>query len=189
MKSPYYGQRSFDRNKDSRRENEHRINWQIRVPNVRVFQDEKSLGVMPVEEARRMAQDLGLDLVEVAPEARPPVCKIMDYGKFKYEQDLKKKENAKKQRESQVQIKEIRLRPNIADHDITTRINQAKKFLESGCKVQFVLQFRGAREMCHKDQGFIVVKKFIENLNENSIVEKNPAMDGNKITFCLSPKV
>ena len=142
----------------ARREDQNRVNWQIRVPQVRVVRDEEQLGVMPTDAARKMAMDDGLDLVEIAPTAKPPVCRIMDYGRFKYEQNIKKKEAAKKQRESQVQLKEIRLRPAIQDHDIETKINQAKKFIEEGCRVQFNLQFKGYRELNHKDQGFTVMQ-------------------------------
>jgi translation initiation factor IF-3 len=182
----FYGK---DRREDNRRdENEHRINWQIRIPQVRVVKEEEQLGVMFTDEARRLAQDAGLDLVEVAPAARPPVCRIMDYSRFKYEQQLKKKEQAKKQREAKVQIKELRLRPGIADHDTDTKINQAKKFLAEGCKVQFNLQFRGQRELCHKDQGFAVMSKVVESLQSVCIVERQPRMDGNRITCCLAPK-
>ena len=101
-----------------RREDQTRVNWQIRAAQVRVVRDEEQLGVMPIDQARKMAMDEGMDLVEIAPTAKPPVCRIMDYGRFKYEQNIKKKDAAKKQRESQVQVKEIRLRPAIQDHDI-----------------------------------------------------------------------
>jgi translation initiation factor IF-3 len=190
MNSPYFGKKSFGGrdNRDFRREDENRTNWQIRVPQVRVFRDEESLGVMPTDEARRLAQDEGLDLVEVAPTARPPVCKIMDYGRYKYEQNVKKKENAKKQRESQIQVKELRFRPGIADNDIDTKINQAKKFLEDGFKVQLNLQFRGQREMSHKDQGYAVMRRVTGILEAIAIVEKPPLLEGNKITCFLSPK-
>ena len=171
------------------RENENRVNWQIKAFRVRVVREEEQLGIMSSDEARRIAQDDGLDLVEIAPQANPPVCRIMDYGKFKFEQKIKKKESDKKQRESQIQLKQLRLRPGIADHDTDTKINQAKKFLIEGCKVQFNLQFKGQREMSHKDQGFIVMKKVVESLNSISIVEKAPRLEGNKITCCLSPKV
>ena len=171
------------------RENENRVNWQIKAFRVRVVREEEQLGIMSSDEARRIAQDDGLDLVEIAPQANPPVCRIMDYGKFKFEQKIKKKESDKKQRESQIQLKQLRLRPGIADHDTDTKINQAKKFLIEGCKVQFNLQFKGQREMSHKDQGFIVMKKVVESLNSISIVEKATRLEGNKITCCLSPKV
>lgn len=171
------------------RENENRVNWQIKAFRVRVVREEEQLGIMSSDEARRIAQEGGLDLVEIAPQANPPVCRIMDYGKFKFEQKIKKKESDKKQRESQIQLKQLRLRPGIADHDTDTKINQAKKFLTEGCKVQFNLQFKGQREMSHKDQGFIVMKKVVESLNSICVVEKAPRLEGNKITCCLAPKV
>lgn len=181
--------RRFFKERDERREDENRVNWQIRVPQVRVVREEEQLGVMSTDEARRIAQDQGLDLVEIAPAARPPVCRIMDYGRFKYEQNIKKKEQAKKQRESQVQLKELRLRPGIAEHDTDTKINHAKKFLSEGHRVQFNLQFRGQREMSHKDQGFAVMKRVVEHLEEFCTVEKPPKLEGNRIICCLSPKV
>lgn len=187
--NPNFGNKKFFGGRDSRREDEHRVNWGIRVPQVRVVREEEQLGVMPTEEARRLAQDEGLDLVEVAPMARPPVCRIMDYGRFKYEQNIKKKESAKKQRESQTQLKELRLRPGISNHDTDTKISQAKKFLEEGNRVQFNLQFRGQREMSHKEQGFAVMKRVVESLQQTCIVEKAPKLEGNRITCCLAPKV
>ena len=172
----------------ARREDQNRVNWQIRVPQVRVVRDEEQLGVMPTDAARKMAMDDGLDLVEIAPTAKPPVCRIMDYGRFKYEQNIKKKEAAKKQRESQVQLKEIRLRPAIQDHDIETKINQAKKFIEEGCRVQFNLQFKGYRELNHKDQGFTVMQKIVQIMEQHSTVEKSPSMEGNRISCIFMPK-
>jgi len=189
MNSPSFGRKFYGgRDGGNRRNDENRINWQIRVPQVRVVKGEEQLGVMPTDEARRLAQDEGLDLVEIAPQSRPPVCRIMDYGRFKYDEKVKKKESAKKQRESQVQLKELRLRPGIADHDTDTKINQAKKFLEEGNRVQFNLQFRGQREMSHKDQGFVVMKRVTEALAPVCIVEKAPKLEGNRITCCLAPK-
>jgi len=175
-------------NRNVRNEDKNRINWQIRVPNVRVVKGEEQLGIMSTDDARKLAQNDGLDLVEVAPGARPPVCKIMDYGQFKYEQNIKRKEGVRKQRESQVSLKELRLRPGTADHDIEIKANQAKKFLEDGCKVQFNLKFRGQRELAHKDQGFLVVKKILEILDDFCAVDKVPKMEGNQIVFCISPK-
>jgi translation initiation factor IF-3 len=112
----------------------------------------------------------------------------MDYGRYKYEQNVKKKENAKKQRESQIQVKELRLRPSIADNDIDTKINQAKKFLEDGFKVQFNLQFRGQREMSHKEQGYAVMRRVTAILEAIAVIEKPPLLEGNKITCFFSPK-
>lgn len=191
MNSPSFGKKFYGRdNRDGNRNpDENRVNWHIRVPQVRVIRGEEQLGIMPTDEARRLAQDAGLDLVEIAPQARPPVCRIMDYGRFKYEEKVKKKENAKKQRESQVQLKELRLRPSIAENDTDTKINQAKKFLEEGHRVQFNLQFRGQREMAHKDQGFAVMKRVVEVLGAICIVEKPPKLEGNRIICCLAPLV
>jgi len=188
MNNPNFGNKFFGRDGGPRREDENRINFQIRVPQVRVIKDEEQLGIMPTDEARRLAQDEGLDLVEIAPQSRPPVCRIMDYGRFKYDEKVKKKESAKKQRESQVQLKELRLRPGIAENDTDTKINQAKKFLEEGHRVQFNLQFKGQREMSHKDQGFAVMKRVTEALGSDCIVEKASKLEGNRITCCLAPK-
>lgn len=185
--NPHYGRR-FSRDRDVRREDEHRINFHIRVPQVRVARGDEQLGIMPTDQARRMAMDEGLDLVEIVPNAKPPVCRIMDYGRFKYEQNIKKKEAAKKQREAQSHLKEIRLRPGIADHDTDTKIGQAKKFLAEGNKVQFNLQFRGRRELSHKEQGFQVMQRVVEALAEVGNLEKAPAMEGNRIVCSFAPK-
>ena len=147
-----------------RREDQNRVNWQIKVPQVRVVREEEQLGVMPTDQARKLAMDEGLDLVEIAPTAKPPVCRIMDYGRFKYENNLKKKEAAKKQRESQIHIKEIRLRPSIQDHDIETKVNQAKKFLEEGDKVRVAMYLRG-REKAMGDFAKKKVELFLTTLN------------------------
>lgn len=185
--NPHYGRR-FSRDRDVRREDEHRINYHIRVPQVRVMRGEESLGIMPTDQARRIAMDEGMDLVEIAPTAKPPVCRIMDYGRYKYEQNIKKKEAAKKQREAQSHLKEIRLRPGIADHDTDTKIAQAKKFLEEGNKVQFNLLFRGRRELSHKEQGFRVMQRVVDALAELSTVDKAPVMEGNRIVCSFAPK-
>jgi translation initiation factor IF-3 len=168
--------------------NEHRINWQIKVPAVRVIQDDQQLGVMPTDKARKIAQESGLDLVEVSPDSKPPVCRIMDYNKFKFEMKIKQKEQAKKQRESVVHLKELRLRPMIADHDVDTKINHAIKFLEEGNKIQFTLQFKGQREMAHKEQGFAVMNKIVGILSEHGELDKSPKLDGNKIMCSFNPR-
>jgi len=172
----------------NKEENEFRVNRQIRVPQVRVVLGDKQLGVMSTDRAKKIAEEHGLDLVEVAPDARPPVCKIVDFGRFRYDLQIKKKEQTKKQRDSQIILKELRFRPTIGDHDIEVKISQAKKFLEDGMKVQLNLMFRGARELSHKEQGFNVIKKVIETLSSLSSVDKPPKMDGNKIICCLTPK-
>lgn len=186
MNNPIYNRRNP---KENRQEDQHRVNYQIKVPQVRVIREEEQLGVMPTEQARKLAMEEGMDLVEIAPTAKPPVCRIMDYGRYKYEQKLKLKENAKRQRESQIQLKEIRLRPCIADHDTEVKINQAKKFIEEGCRVQFNLQFKGHREMSHKEQGFQVIQKVVNALEPFATLEKTPCMEGNRIVCFFTPKI
>ena len=181
-------QRELQNSDKKKFEGEHRVNWQIRAIQVRVAKDDKQLGVMSTDEARRLASDEGLDLVELVPDSKPPVCRIMDYGRFKYEQNVKRKESAKRQRESQVQVKELRLRPVTTDHDTDIKISQAKKFLEDGIRVQFNLKFKGQREMCHRDKGFEVMQRILQGLESFSIVEKAPKLEGNRIICCLSPK-
>ena len=164
-----------------------RVNFQIRVPNVRVVQDGKQLGVMPTDKARLLAQDAGLDLVEVAPQAQPPVCHIIEYDKYRYMQKQKEKEQARKQKESAQELKELRLRPGIQDHDIETKANTARKFLEEGKKVQLNLQFKN-REITHKDEGFKVMDKIIKSLVDVATVERQPKMEGFKLICRLEPK-
>lgn len=165
----------------------HRINLNIRVPEVRVVQDGKQLGVMRTSEAMALATEAGLDLVEIAPQGRPPVCSIMDYGQFKYQEKIKQKENDKKQRESAHQLKEIRLSPTIGDHDVGVKVKQAKGFLAEGKKVQLVVVFQ-RRQLSHKDMGFEVAKKFIESLGEEITVESPPKLEGNKLTCRVAAK-
>jgi translation initiation factor IF-3 len=166
--------------------NQHRINDQIRIPQVRVVnQDNDMIGVIATSEALKMAQDVGLDLVEVAPGERPPVCRILDYGKFKYEQ---KKKQAKNTKTHQVQIKEIRLRPKIGDHDIDFKVKHAREFLEGKDKVKLNVQFRG-RENAHHDLGREILESVIKALEDIAKVEKPPAMEGGRsMTAVLTPK-
>ena len=167
---------------------EFKINFQIKSPQVRLIKDNIQLGVFPIDKARKLAQEEGLDLIEIVPNASPPICKIMNFGRFKYEKKLKQKEQLKKQRETKIQSKELRLRPGIALHDIETKTNQAKKFLEDGCKVQFNLQFKGKRELSHQEQGFAVMNKVIELLGDLCVVDKNPQLEGNRIFCSVSPR-
>jgi translation initiation factor IF-3 len=140
------------------------------------------VGVVETGEARRRAYDAGLDLVEVSPDARPPVCKIMDYGKFKYA--LKKKEHESKRKQHQVQIKEIRLRPKIAEHDVSYKAKQARDFLLDGDKVQVTMLFRG-REMSHMDVARVVLDSFVKKLADVSKVERPPKMEGRRLGLLL----
>ena len=175
--------------KDFLKPGEMRTNFQIRVPQVRVIKDDQQLGVMSTDQAQAMAEEIGMDLVEVVPTVSPPICKIMDYGKFRYEKKIKDKESARKQRESKVQYKEIRLRPAIAQNDMETKVNMAKKFLSEGYKVQFMLQFRGGREMSHKENGMNVMLKIVEIMGDQVSVETQPRFEGNKIVCCVIAKV
>ncbi len=143
----------------------------------------EQLGVVAIDEARRRADDSGLDLVEVAPEARPPVCKIMDYGKFKYLQ--KKREHDAKKKSHATQLKEIRVRPKIDKHDLEFKVNRAREFLESGHKVQFNMLFRG-REMAHQDVGRGVMDRIIEALGDVAKVERPARMEGKRMTCLLT---
>ena len=161
-----------------------RINEQIRVTPVRVIaEDGEQLGVIPTEEALERAKAAGIDLVEVAPLEKPPVCRIMDFGKFKYQQ--KKRQN--KGHTHQSQNKEVRLRPKIGEHDFMTKVNRAKKFLEQKDKVIFSVIFRG-RENAHVDEGFKLVDRLIKELEEVAKLEQQPGMQGRRIVVIFAPK-
>ena len=160
-----------------------RINSQIRISPIRVVsEDGEQLGVIPTEQALERARDAGLDLVEVAPNERPPVCRIMDYGKFKYE---KKKKTNKGQ--THTKTKEIRLRPKTGDEDIQTKIRQAEKFLKHKDKVQVSVLFRG-REMAHIEEGRKVMEKVVEILSEHGKVETPPQQHGRRMICMIAPK-
>ena len=162
------------------------INEQIRDKEVRLIgEDGEQLGVVSSKEALRMAEEAGLDLVKIAPTAKPPVCKIVDYGKFKYEQTRKEKEAKKKQKT--IEIKEIRLSPNIDTNDLNTKINAAKKFLAKGDKVKITLRFRG-REMAHMANSKHILDDFAESLADVAVVEKAPKVEGRSMTMFLAEK-
>ena len=153
---------------------------------MRVIDEEgNQIGIIPIEDALAMARDRDLNLVEVAPEAKPPVCKVMDYGKFKYQQ--KKKEHKAKSKQHQVVLKEIRVRPKTDSHDIETKVKNARKFLEQGHKVQVNLLFRG-REMMHLDVGRNVMNSIVEALSDICKVEKTPAQEGRRMIMILAKK-
>lgn len=162
------------------------INEQIRDKEIRVISDNgEQLGVMSAKEAQTIANNKNLDLVMISPNANPPVCKIMDYGKYKYEQSRKEKESKKKQKV--VNIKEVRLRPGIESNDLNTKANQAIKFLKKGDKVKVELRFRG-RELGHKDIGKEVMLKFIDIVKEFGEPTKAPAFEGNNMVVMIDPK-
>ncbi len=163
-----------------------RHNHQIRISPVRLIdQDENQVGVVPTADAQRMAQDAGLDLVEVAPNARPPVCKILDYGKWRYQQQ--KKEDKSRASSRAGQLKEVKIKTvRIGDHDLLIKTERAKKFLEEGHKVQFTLQYRG-REMAHQELGREIFDKIKKNLFMVSKVEQDMKMMGRRISMVLQP--
>lgn len=162
------------------------INEEIRDKELRVIGDDgEQLGVMSRDEALRISEEKNLDLVCVSPNAKPPVCKILDYGKFRYE--LQKKEKEAKKKQATTQTKEIRLSTFIEEHDIQVKANTALKFLKNGDKVKVTLRFRG-RELGYKSRGFEVMEKFAEVVSENADVEKKPKFEGRSLTMFLSPK-
>ena len=162
-----------------------RINRQIRVPNVRVIsQTGEQIGVIPTTEAMQKAEEAGLDLVEIVPNSNPPVCKIIDYGKFRYDQTKREKENKKAQH--QVKVKEIKFKPNINVHDFQTKIKRAREFLEKGNKVKCSCMFRG-REMLHTEFGEKLMQKVIDELEDVSHVETPMKRFGRFINIVLAP--
>ena len=162
------------------------INEQIRDREVRVIgEDGEQLGIMSSREAMRLAEEAGLDLVKIAPTAKPPVCKIVDYGKFRYEQTRKEKEARKKQRT--VEIKEIRLSPNIDTNDLNTKINAARKFIGKGDRVKITLRFRG-REMAHMNNSKHILDDFAQALSDIAVVDKAPKVEGRTMTMFLAEK-
>lgn len=162
------------------------INEQIRDREVRLIgEDGQQLGIMSAREAYKRAQEAELDLVKIAPTAKPPVCKIIDYGKYRYELARKEKEARKKQKV--VELKEVRLTPNIDSNDLNTKINAAKKFLAKGNKVKITLRFRG-REMAHMQTSKHILDDIAKELEESAIVEKAPKIEGRSISMVLSEK-
>ena len=162
------------------------INEQIRDKEVRVIgEDGEQLGIMSSKEALALAEEAGVDLVKIAPTAKPPVCKIVDYGKFKYEQTRREKEAKKKQHV--VEIKEIRMSPNIDTNDLNTKISAAKKFLSKGDRVKVTLRFRG-REMAHMQNSKHILDDFAEALSEVAVVDKAPKVEGRTMTMFLAEK-
>ena len=162
-----------------------RVNNEIGLSECRLIGANSQHGIVSIAEARRLAQDAGLDLVEVSPNARPPVVKLIDYGKFKYDQQ--KRANEAKKKQVQVQLKEIQFRPNIDQHDLDIKIKRAWKFFDQGDKVKMVMQFRG-REMAYKEAGIEKFNKIITSLtNLGVIVESEGKMVGNRIITILAP--
>jgi translation initiation factor IF-3 len=163
-----------------------RVNHRIRVPEVRVIDfDGSMLGVLQTHEALRKAQDQGLDLVEVNPKAEPPVCKILDFGKYKYEE--KKKQAQARRNQSVVEIKEIKLRPKTDDHDIAFKVKAARRFIEAGHKVKFTVRFRG-REITHPEKAHEQLDVILKALDDVSNVETRPMMEARAMSLVVAPK-
>jgi translation initiation factor IF-3 len=147
--------------------------------------DGSQLGILPTEQALQTAYSQNLDLVEVAPEARPPVCRIMDYGKFRYEQSKKAREAKKKQ--TVIELKEIKLRPKTEEHDFQFKARHAERFLQEGNKAKITMMFRG-REMARMDRGRVILDRFVETLKDACVVEQAPKVEGRNMTLILAPK-
>ena len=163
-----------------------RINEQIRIPQVRLFDDttDEALGIVPIDTARQLAVERGLDLVEVAPLAQPPVCRLMDYGRFKFE--ALKREKDSRRDHNVVQLKEQKLRPKISDHDFRTKLAKVKQFLGEGDKVKLTIMFRG-REMVHQEFGRKLLDRMTEELSDLAIIERSPLVEGRNMIMILSP--
>ncbi len=164
---------------------EHRINERIRVPQVRLI-DEKGeqVGVVPTFQALQMARERGLDLMEVSPNAQPPVCKICDYGKFKYEK--KKKEHQAKKKQTVIKVKEVQLRPQTEEHDLEYKFKNIRQFLEDGDKAKVTIMFRG-REITYVDQGYKIMKQLSEMVKDIGTVESFPKLEGKKLIMVIAP--
>jgi translation initiation factor IF-3 len=165
-----------------------RINGGIRADKVRLVDDANNqVGIVSKDEAMSKAQEAGLDLVEVAPNSEPPVCRIMDYGKWLYQQKRRVREAHKKTVHPVATLKEIRLRPETDKHDLEIKVKHAREFLEKGHRVQLSLQFRG-RQMLHKDQGYAMLSQIMEGLQDVAKVERPSAMTGRRMTLLLIPR-
>lgn len=163
----------------------HRINERIRVPQVRLVGDNVTVGVYSIDEARKIAEEQDLDLVEISPNADPPVCKVIDYRKFLYEQ--KKKQKELKSKQQNVVVKEIRFGPNTDDHDFDFKLKHAFKFIEEGSKLKVFVFFKG-RSIVYKDRGEILLLKFAQALEDVAVVEQMPELTGKKMIMSFAPK-
>jgi translation initiation factor IF-3 len=162
-----------------------RINERIRVPEVRLIDEEgKQLGVLSRDEALDYARERDLDLVEVAPDARPPVCRVLDYSKYKYEQEQKQK--AARKHQQNINVREIKFRPKIAQHDYDTKKGHVERFLKHRDKVKVTIMFRG-REMTHPERGEAILNRLADDLGELAVIEQRPTQDGRNMTMMLAP--
>ena len=164
------------------------MNGGIKAEKVRLIDEENNqVGVVPRVEAMSRAREAGLDLVEVAPNSEPPVCRIMDDGKWQYEQKRKVREAHKKHQHHNTTLKEIRLRPETDKHDLDIKLNHAREFLEKGHKVQFTMFFRG-RQMLHREQGYTILEEIAQSMEDVSKVERSARMSGRRMTLLIVPK-
>jgi translation initiation factor IF-3 len=178
--------RQFDRNARTNPEQEYQANGWIRSPTVRVTdEDGNQIGIMDTKAALQMAKDQGLDLITIARDAEPPVCRLYELSKWIYEQKKVKKEQEKKNRENAIVIKELQIRPGINEHDLLIKQRHAKEFLEDNNKIKIVMRFRG-REMAFTNRGFELIRKFLDGLGDHRI-EKEPSMAGNTLMVILAP--
>jgi len=176
--------RRFDRQPPER--DTTRINERIRVPEVRLIDENgQQVGIMKTNEAIRYAESRELDLVEVAPDAKPPVCRVLDYSKYKYEQTQKQK--AARKHQQQINIREIKFRPKIAQHDYDTKKGHVERFLNARDKVKVTIMFRG-REMAHPERGEMILNRLAEDLGDLAVVEQRPQQDGRNMTMMLAPQ-
>lgn len=163
-----------------------RINEMIRVREVRLIDDEGGQGgILPTIDALKLARERDLDLVEVSPNANPPVCKIMDFGKYRFEQEKKLRESRKNQKV--LKLKEIRMQPKIGSGDLDTKAKHVQEFMDDGCKVKVTIRFRG-RELAHTDLGYGVLQEVLKRLTSAYVIEKEPAMDGKTMSMTISAK-
>jgi translation initiation factor IF-3 len=176
--------RRFDRQPPER--DPTRINERIRVPEVRLIDENgQQVGIMRTQDALQQAMDRDLDLVEVAPDAKPPVCRILDYSKYKYEQNQKQK--AARKHQQQINVREIKFRPKIAQHDYDTKKGHVERFLKGRDKVKVTIMFRG-REMAHPERGEMILNRLAEDLGDLAVVEQRPQQDGRNMTMMLAPQ-
>ncbi len=176
--------RRFDRQPPER--DPTRINERIRVPEVRLIDENgQQVGIMRTQDALKQAMDRDLDLVEVAPDAKPPVCRILDYSKYKYEQNQKQK--AARKHQQQINVREIKFRPKIAQHDYDTKKGHVERFLKGRDKVKVTIMFRG-REMAHPERGEMILNRLAEDLGDLAVIEQRPQQDGRNMTMMLAPQ-
>jgi translation initiation factor IF-3 len=152
-----------------------------------ILEDGKQAGIVSIDEALKIAQERGYDLVEIAPNAKPPVCKLLDYGKFKFEKVKKEKEARKKQRQNMIETKELKLRPNIDEHDYDVKLKHIRRFLEDGDKVKLVVRFKG-RETMFGEHGIDLLNRITADLQDLCVVEKKPEMQGRQQVMVIAPK-